>query len=140
MADMTVGFNDRVATGKGMDDTIVLHIGPVANHDPAEVAPQACSGSDIASMTQDDISDQNRLRMDICILGHNGHEPFEFVTIRHYLSFWWVGYHWLPEPDVRRLSTVMPGPERLNGAGLRNARSGKSVMCWQMTQAPYITV
>ena len=36
--------------GKRMDDAVVLHIGAIPDHDPAEIAPQACSGSDIAPM------------------------------------------------------------------------------------------
>ena len=85
MADVTVGFHDGVAAGKGMDDAIVLNIGSIPDHDPAEIAPQACPGADVASMTQDDIPDQNGLRVDISILGHDGYKPPEFITIRHSL-------------------------------------------------------
>ena len=83
MANVAVGFHHGVAAGKGMDDAIVLNIGTIPDHDPAEIAPQACSGADVASMTQDDISDQNGLGVDICILGHNGYKSFKFITVSH---------------------------------------------------------
>jgi hypothetical protein len=68
-----------------MDDAVVLQIGAIADHDLAKVASQACPGSDVAPMSQDDISDKDGLGMDICVLGDNGYKPFEFITVRHSL-------------------------------------------------------
>ena len=86
VADMTVGFDHRVTAREGMDNAIVLNIGPVANHDPAEIAPQARAGSNIAPLTEYDISDQNRLRVNECSIGNNGNESLEFIEIGHSVS------------------------------------------------------
>ena len=83
VADMPVGFDDRCSAGKGMNDAIILYIGPVTNLDLAKIAPQACSGSDITAMAENDISYEHCLGMNERILGNDRHKSFETIAIRH---------------------------------------------------------
>jgi len=68
---MAIHPDNSTTTGKGMYDAVILHIGTVTNLDFPEIPAQAGAGADIATVAKDDISNQNRLRMDICVLGNN---------------------------------------------------------------------
>nr|WP_321575861.1 hypothetical protein [Sneathiella sp. P13V-1] len=125
MANVAVGFHHGVAAGKGMDDAIVLNIGTIPDHDPAEIAPHACPGSDVAPMPQDDISDQNGLGVDICILRHNGYKPFEFITVRHSRFLSQSACRWFKKTVTKRSWTVMLATEGPKCAAFHYPHSNK---------------
>src|SRR5690606_14417627 len=63
MADVAARGHHAVEVRQSMDHAVVLQVGLVLHHDPAEVAAQDRSGADIAARPDDDVADQHGARM-----------------------------------------------------------------------------
>ncbi len=80
VTDVSIFFNNSDLSRETVNDAAILNICPSLDHDSTEISTKACTGTDIATRTNDDISDQHSSRMYIGRWVYDGCDTIYGIT------------------------------------------------------------